>query len=74
MEDGSSGFPTFGGARQAAELLGEGATVEKVDDIDTFFRLGVTRTPALAIDEQVISSGKVLSADEIVALIRNGDS
>lgn len=57
-------------ARLAAQRLGEGiATVEKVDDVDTFFRLGVTRTPALVVDDQVVAAGKVLSADEILDLL-----
>jgi small redox-active disulfide protein 2 len=63
-------------ARQAAERFGEAApVVEKVDDVDTFIRLGVRTTPALALDEEVVSMGKVLSVDEIARLIeeRSGD-
>lgn len=57
-------------ARAAArQSPGAGHQVVKVDDVDTFFRLGVTRTPALVLDDQVVSSGKVLSADEIAELI-----
>jgi small redox-active disulfide protein 2 len=57
-------------AKLAAAKLGpEVSGVDKIDDIDTFFRLGVTRTPALAVDDQVIAAGKVLTADEIVGLV-----
>ena len=60
----------YDNARAAAERS-PGATHEviKVDDVDTFFRLGVTRTPALVFDDTVVASGKVLDADEIAALI-----
>ena len=63
-------------ACQAAERFGAAApVVEKVDDVDTFVRLGVRTTPALLLDEEVVSMGKVLSVDEIARLIeeRSGD-
>ncbi|MHB1345672.1 MAG: thioredoxin family protein [Thermoleophilia bacterium] len=41
--------------------------VEKVDDVDVFLRLGVRVTPALVLDGEVISTGKVLTADEVAA-------
>jgi len=41
--------------------------VEKVADPEVFFRLKVSVTPALVINDEVISSGKVLAADEIEA-------
>ena len=57
-------------ARAAAAQAPEaGHEVVKVDDVDTFFRLGVTRTPALAFDDEVVASGRVPDADEIAALI-----
>ncbi len=57
-------------ASQAAARLEGGHSVEKVEDVDTFLRMGVLVTPALAIDDQVVSSGRVLSTDDIVALLR----
>lgn len=39
--------------------------VEKVVDPEEFFRLKVFVTPALVINESVISSGKVLTVEEI---------
>jgi small redox-active disulfide protein 2 len=60
----------YANARAAAERSpGAGHEVVKVDDVDTFFRLGVTRTPALVLDGTVVASGKVLDAGEIAELI-----
>lgn len=44
--------------------------VDKVEDVDEFVRLGVRVTPALVFDDEVISTGAVLSAEEIEELIR----
>ena len=43
--------------------------VEKNADVNYFAKMGVFMTPGLVIDGQVISSGKVASANEIVKLI-----
>lgn len=47
----------------AAKLVG----VEKVVNPEVFFRLKVSLTPDLAIDDDVISGGKVLATHEIGA-------
>ena len=39
--------------------------LEKVTDINEIMKFGVMMTPALAVDGDVKSVGKVLSADEI---------
>ena len=39
--------------------------IEKITDIKEFGRRGVFMTPALVIDGEIISVGKVLSVDEI---------
>lgn len=54
----------------AARFPDAGHSIEKVDDVDVFFQLGVTRTPALVIDDEVVSSGNALSVDEIAALMQ----
>lgn len=45
------------------------AHVEKVTDIIDIARYGIMSTPGLVIDEKVVSSGRVLTAAEISALI-----
>ena len=52
-------------AETAAKELGIEYQVEKVTDIDKIMDFGVMITPALAVDGDVKSVGKVLSADEI---------
>ena len=39
--------------------------VQKIKDIKYFAKMGVFMTPGLVIDGEVVSTGKVLSADEI---------
>lgn len=54
-------------AREAAALKGVDAEIEKVTDIDRIMDMGVMMTPALAIDGDVRSVGKVLTVDQIAA-------
>jgi len=51
--------------KQAITTLGIDATVEKVQDFKAIMSYGVMQTPALVVDEEVKSYGKVLSAKEI---------
>ncbi|MHB0980803.1 MAG: thioredoxin family protein [Thermoleophilia bacterium] len=44
-----------------------GHRVEKVDDVDVFLSLGVRVTPALVLDGEVVSTGRMLTADEVAA-------
>ena len=57
-------------AKAAISKAGLDAQVEKVTDSDEIADMGVMLTPALAVDGVVRKSGKVLSADEIIALIQ----
>lgn len=50
--------------------LGREAEVVKVTDIAEIAAMGVMSTPALAIDDQVVSMGKVLSPSEVEALLK----
>ena len=43
--------------------------VEKIGDVNYFTKMGVFMTPGLVIDGQVISTGKVPSANEIMKMI-----
>jgi len=56
-------------AEAAAKELGIEHEIEKVADINKMMKFGVMVTPALAIDGQVKSSGKVISPDEIKAML-----
>lgn len=56
-------------AREAVAELGIAAEVEKITDSDAILEMGVMMTPALAIDGEVRSSGRVLSKEQIAALI-----
>jgi small redox-active disulfide protein 2 len=59
----------FENAQEAVKNLGTGATVVKVEDIQLIMNAGVMLTPAIAVDGEVKSAGKVLSADEIKKII-----
>lgn len=50
--------------------LGLECEVEKVSDIKDIMAFGVMMTPALAIDGEIKSMGKLLSVDEIKELLR----
>jgi small redox-active disulfide protein 2 len=56
-------------AEAAAKTLGIDYELVKVTDINEIARLGAMMTPGLAIDGELKSSGKVLSPDEIKALL-----
>ncbi len=43
--------------------------LEKVEDINKIIDYGVMMTPALVIDEKVISVGKVMPVNDIIKLI-----
>ncbi|MDX1724387.1 MAG: thioredoxin family protein [Pseudomonas sp.] len=55
---------------QALSNLGLQAEVLKVTDFAEIAAYGVMSTPALAIDDQVVSVGKVLTAGEIAAFLQ----
>ena len=57
-------------AQAAIDEVGVEASVEKVTDMDKIMDMGVAMTPALAIDGEVKSVGKVLSADKIADMLR----
>lgn len=56
-------------AKLAAEELGLEAEIVKVEDIAEIAAYGVMSTPALVVDEKVVSYGKVLSPKAIVKLL-----
>lgn len=56
-------------AAKAVEESGLEVELSKVEKIDEIVGYGVMMTPALVVDERVVSSGKVLRAAKIVSLL-----
>lgn len=52
-------------AEAAIDATGVTATLEKVDDAVEMAAFGIWMTPGLAIDGQVVVSGRVPNSDEI---------
>jgi len=57
--------------KEAVAKNGMFVQIEKVEDIVKIMNYGVMSTPALVIDGVVKSSGKVLSVEEIQALLKS---
>ena len=57
-------------ARKALEETGKKAEIEKVTDINKIIDAGVMATPALVIDGEVKSSGKIATVEEIKMLLQ----
>lgn len=56
--------------KEALKELGIEAELEKVEDFRDIMKYGVMTTPALVVDEKVLSSGKVLKTKDIVKLLK----
>ncbi|MEY3308073.1 MAG: hypothetical protein RLZZ413_2111 [Pseudomonadota bacterium] len=56
-------------AKAAAAAAGVPAQIVKITDVAEIAAYGVMSTPGLVVDDKVLSTGKVLSADEIRALL-----
>ncbi|MFP1646239.1 thioredoxin family protein [Pontitalea aquivivens] len=56
-------------AKTAATAAGKQAEIVKVTDLAEIAGYGVMSTPGLVVDEKLVSSGKVLTAEEIGKLI-----
>jgi small redox-active disulfide protein 2 len=55
--------------KEAVAKSGKFAQIQKVDDITKIMEYQVVSTPGLVIDGDVKSTGKVLSVDEVIALM-----
>jgi small redox-active disulfide protein 2 len=60
-------------AVEAVKTLGIEAKVEKVADMAEIMKMGVMTTPALAIDNQVRSSGKLLTVEQIMDIVKSAE-
>lgn len=57
-------------ARAALQALGIDEGIQLITDFAVIAAYGVMSTPALVVDEKVISYGKVLSPDEVLTLVK----
>lgn len=53
----------------AARRLGLEYQLEKVTDVNAIIDAGIMRTPALAVDDDILIEGKVPSSDELQQLL-----
>ncbi len=61
---------TEAAAREAVASLGIVAEIVKVTDYVEIAKMGVMKTPGLAVDGKVVISGRVPTAAEIVGLLK----
>jgi len=57
--------------KEAIKALGIEAEIIKITDFAEIAKYGVMSTPALVIDEKVVSFGKVLKSKEIEKILSN---
>ena len=57
-------------AAAAVEAVAGEYEIEKITDINEIMKFGVMMTPALAVDGEIKTVGKVSSAEEIKSLIQ----
>ena len=55
---------------EALRELGMDTTIDHVKDYEKIVAYGVMTTPALVVDGQVVSYGKVLKKDEVIAILK----
>ena len=60
----------YASAQEAVKVKQLDAEVIKVEDMKDIVAYGVMSTPALVVDGKVVSSGKVLSAKQILDYIK----
>jgi len=55
--------------KSALESTGKSATLEKIEDLVEVMSYGVISTPAIVIDGEVKSRGRVLNEQEVIELL-----
>ena len=58
-------------AKEAVREMNLDAEVVKVADMQEIMNMGVMMTPALAIDNDVKTTGKLLSKEQIMAILKD---
>jgi len=58
-------FATEENVKEALKQLGKEAEVEHIFDIKEFSKRGVVFTPAVIIDGEIVTSGKIPTVDEV---------
>ena len=58
-------------AQEAVKVAGLNVAVEYITDLQKVMEYGVMSMPALVINEQVVSMGKVLSSTQVIKLFEN---
>lgn len=56
--------------KETVQHLGIDAEIEYVTDFAQIARYGVMSTPALVVDEKVVSAGRVLKASQIESFLK----
>lgn len=57
-------------AKEALAELGMDTAIDHVTDFVEIASYGVMTTPALVVDEKVVSTGKVLKKGEVIAILK----
>ena len=57
--------------RDTVDELGIDATISKEEDIIKIMEYGIMHTPALVVNEKVVSSGRIPSKNELRKLLTN---
>ena len=57
-------------AQEAIAKAGVDAQIEKIDKLAEIVAFGVMSTPALAVDGELKAAGKVLSVEQIEAILK----
>lgn len=60
-------------AKQAVKDIGLSVEVEYITDMQKVMEYGVMSMPALVVNEKVVSMGKVLKVNEVMALLQKSE-
>jgi small redox-active disulfide protein 2 len=59
--------------REAVKILGLDAEVVKVTDLAEMMKYGMMGSPGLVIDDELVSTGKVMNVENLVKLLSKKD-